>query len=212
MTDYKKEEYWIRFASTSDEDQRHIVGEAIQQTIIGRLSEESDLGKAVELGCGRGFFTRAIARNAIQVLATDLSDEMLAVARTQLEDLQNVTVEKADCENTAFPSGRFDTVVMINVVHFIEYPAKCLQESYRILKSGGVLLLADYTGYGMSWFSMMKIGMRFFRKRGKPPSYFKKNLSPDELGSLVESEGFKVEDVQLIGDTTKAVYLKGRKE
>jgi len=212
VTDYKKEEYWSRFANTFDEDQTHIVGEAIQQTIIGRLSEESDLGEAVELGCGRGFFTKAIARNAIQVLATDLSDEMLAMARTQLEDLQNVTVEKADCENTAFPSEKFDTVVMVNVVHFIENPAKCLQESYRILKSGGVLLLADYTGYGMSWFRMMRMGMRFFKKWGKPPRYAKKGLSPDELGSLVESAGFKVEEVQLIGDKTKAIYLKGRKK
>jgi 2-polyprenyl-3-methyl-5-hydroxy-6-metoxy-1,4-benzoquinol methylase len=212
MTEYRKEEYWSRFASTFDEDQKHIVGEAIQQTIIGRLSEESDLGEVVELGCGRGFFTRAIAKNAIRVLATDLSDEMLVIARTQLEDLQNVTVEKVDCENTAFPSGRFDTVVMVNVVHFIENPTKCLQESYRILKSGGVLLLADYTGYGMSWFGMMKMGMRFFMKWGKPPPYGKKSLSPDELGSLVEREGFKVEVVQLVGDKTKAVYLKGRKK
>lgn len=212
MTDYKKEEYWSRFANTFDEDQVYIVGQDIRQAVIRRLSEESDLGEVVELGCGRGFFTKAIAGNATQVLATDLSDEMVELAGTELKEFQNITVQKVDCENTAFPSENFDTVVMVNVVHFIENPDKCLQESYRILKSGGVLLLADYTGYGMNWFRLLNMGIRFFRKWGKPPQYAKKGLSPNELGSLVESAGFKVEDVQLIGVNTKAVYLKGRKK
>jgi len=211
MTDYKKEEYWSRFANTFDEDQTHIVGEAIQQTIIGRLSGESGLGELIEFGCGAGFFTKVLAENASHVMATDLSDEMLAVARTQLKDWQNVIVEKADCEKTDFPSGKFGSVFMANLIHVIENPSIALQESYRILKDGGLLLIVDYTGYGMKWFEMMKMGIRFLRKWGKPPAYSKGKLSPDALCSLVESAGFKVEEVQLIGDKIKALYLRGRK-
>jgi ABC-2 type transport system ATP-binding protein len=207
----RKEEYWSRFADTFDEDQKYIVGEAVQQAVIGRLSEERDLGEVIELGCGRGYFTKAIARNAAQVLATDLSDEMVEAARTELREFPNITVQKADCESTAFPAETFDTAVMVNVVHFIENPEKCLQESYRILRAGGLLLLADYTGYGAKWFETMKMGMRFLKKWGKPPRYAQKGLSPDVLGSLVESAGFKVEEMQLIGDRTKALYLKGIK-
>ncbi len=46
------------------------------------------------------------------------------------------------------------------------------------------------------------MGMGFFKKWDKPPQYAKKGLSPDELNSLVESVGFEVEDVQLIGSQT----------
>ena len=212
MKDYKKEEYWSRVAGTYDDDHTYIVGEDIQQTIIGRLSDEGDLGEVVEFGCGSGFFSKAIAENAVHVLATDLSDEMLAMARTKLECTKNVTIEKADCENTAFTSGRFDTVVMINVIHFSENPAGCLKESYRILKSGGRLVIADYTRYGMNWFMAMRLGIRFLKKWGKPPKYGNKDLSPYELGPLVEHAGFKIEEIQLIGNKTKAIYLKGRKE
>jgi ubiquinone/menaquinone biosynthesis C-methylase UbiE len=207
----RKEEYWSRFAHTFDGDQKYIAGGAIQQAVISRLPEERNLGEAVELGCGRGYFTKAIARNATQVLATDLSDEMVEAARTELKEFQNITVQKADCENTGLQSEKFDAAVMVNVVHFIENPDKCLQESYRILRPGGLLLLADYTGYGMQWLEMMKMGMRFPRRWGKPPRYAKKGLSPDELSSLVESAGFKVEEVQLTGCQTRALYLKGRK-
>ena len=211
MTDYKKEEYWSKFANTFDEDQKCIVGEVIQQALIERLSGESGLGELIEFGCGAGFFTKELAENASHAMATDLSDEMLAVARTQLKDWQNVIVEKADCEKTDFPDGRFGSVFMANLIHVIENPSIALQESYRILKDGGLLLIVDYTGYGMKWFEMMKMGIRCFRKWGKPPAYSKGKLSPDELCSLVESAGFKVEEVQLIGDKIKGLYLRGRK-
>jgi ubiquinone/menaquinone biosynthesis C-methylase UbiE len=212
MAEYNKEKYWSKFANTFDEDQAYIVGGAVQrQAIIDRLSGERDLGELIELGCGAGFYTKVLAANASHVMATDLSDEMLAVARTQLKDLQNVTVAKADCEKTAFPDGKFSSVFMANLIHIIENPLKTLQESHRILKNGGLLLIVNHTGYGMKWFEIMKMGIRFLRRWGKPPPYSKSKLSPDELRSLVESAGFKVEEVQLIGDRSKAIYLKGRK-
>ena len=210
MTEYKKEEYWSKFANTYDDDQRYIVGGAVQQAIMERLSGERDLGELIELGCGTGFYTKVLAVNASHIMATDLSDEMLAVARTQLKDLQNVTVAKADCEATAFPDGEFDSVFMANLIHVIENPSATLQEAYRVLKDGGLLLIVDFTAYGMNRFEMIKMGMRALRKFGRPPSY-SRSLSPGELRSLAESAGFKVEEVQLIGDRTKAIYLKGRK-
>jgi ubiquinone/menaquinone biosynthesis C-methylase UbiE len=211
MADYKKEKYWSKFANTFDEDQTYVIGGAVQQAILERLSGESDLGELLELGCGAGFYTKVLAANASHVMATDLSDEMLAVARTQLKDLQNVTVEKADCEKTDFPDGIFGSVFMANLIHLIENPPTTLKEAYRILKDGGLLLIVNYTGYGMNRFEIMKMGIRFFKRWGKPPAYSKSKLSPDELCSLVESAGFKVEEVQLIGDKSKAIFLKGRK-
>jgi len=211
MTDCKKEEYWSKFANTFNEDQKYIVGGAVQHALKEKLSEESDLGELIEFGCGAGFFTKDIAANASHVMATDLSDEMLAIARTQLKDLLNVTIEKADCEKTAFPDGKFSSVFMANLVHVIENPLLALQESHRILKDGGLLLIVNYTGYGVNPLEKIKMGIRFIRKWGKPLSYFRGKLSPDELCSLVESAGFKVEEVQLMGDKIKGLYLKGRK-
>ncbi len=210
MTDYKKEEYWSKFANTFNEDQNYIVGSAVQQALKERLSSESDLGELIEFGCGAGFFTKDIAANASHVMATDLSDEMLAIARTQLKNLKNVTVEKSDCEKPDFPDGKFNSVFMANLVHVIENPLLALQESFRILKNGGLLLIISYTPYGVKRFEKIKMVFRFMRKWGKPPSYYR-NLSPDELRSLVESAGFQVEEIQLVGDKAKALYLRCRK-
>jgi ubiquinone/menaquinone biosynthesis C-methylase UbiE len=212
MIEHKKEKYWSKFAYGYDEGVEYIVGIPIQQAILNILSKERNLGEVIEFGCGTGYFTKAIAKNAKHVIATDLSDEMLEEAKGKLKEYQNVTIEKADCESTSFPSKRFDTVFMVNVIHFIQNPHKCLQESNRILKDGGLLLLADYTGYGMKWFEKMKLGFRFFKICGIPPRHAQTNLSSDEFSSLVEGAGFKVEKNQLIGEKIKALYLRGRKK
>jgi ABC-2 type transport system ATP-binding protein len=211
MFEGRKETYWGRFAQGYDEGVEYIVGNDIQKTIEQKLSEERKLGRVIELGCGTGYFTKTIAKNAVHVLATDLSDEMLQKARIRLKTYMNVGIQKIDCEDISFPSQRFDTVIAINVLHFIEKPDLCLKESYRILNDDGLLILADYTGYGMTRYNRLKLVSRFLRKCGKPPRYAQANLSPDDFSSSVVDTGFRVEEVQLIGTKTKALYLRGRK-
>jgi len=140
-----------------------------------------------------------------------LSDEMLEMARIQLEGFQNISIQRANCETTSFPSGRFDTVFMANLIHVLINPIKVFQESHQILRNGGLLLIVDFTGYSMSWFEKMKLGIRYLRKWGMPPRYARNNLSPGEITSFLENVDFKVEEVQLIGDRTKALYVKARK-
>jgi ubiquinone/menaquinone biosynthesis C-methylase UbiE len=210
MTDYKKAQYWSKFANTIDEDEKYMVGGTAQQLIVERLSREGGLGELIELGCGTGLYTKVLAANASHVMATDLCDGMLAVARTQLKDLQNVTVDKVDCEKTDFPDGKFDSVFMANLIHIVENPPTTLQEAYRILKDGGLLLIMDFTTCGVKPFEKMKLGVRTLRRGYRPRRHFR-SLSPEGLRSLVENAGFKVEEVQLMGDKGKALFLKGRK-
>ena len=206
-----EERYWSRFARTFDEDQEYVVGKTILQAIDKRLSEERDLGDVIEFGCGTGYFTKEIAKNAKHVIATDLSDEMLEIARIQLKESRNINIQKANCEDTYFPSERFDTVFMANLIHVLINPIKVLQESHQILRNGGLLLIVDFTGYSMSWFEKMKLGIRYLRKWGMPPRYARNNLSPGEITSFLENVDFKVEEAQLIGDRAKALYVRAKK-
>ena len=207
----QKEKYWSKFASTYGDNQDYVVGKTILQLIIKKLSEERDLGDVIEFGCGTGYFTRAIAKKARNIIATDLSDEMLEMARMQLGEFQNISIQRANCEANPFPSERFDTVFMANLIHVLINPLKVLQESHEILRNGGLLLIVDFTGYSMSWFEKMKLGIRYLRKWGMPPRYARNNLSPGEITSFLENVDFKVEEVQLIGDRAKALYVRARK-
>jgi len=207
----REERYWSRFALSYDRDGEYIVGNPILEAIVKRLSDEQDLGDSLEFGCGTGYFTRAMAGQARHVIATDLSDEMLEVAGAQLREFQNVTIQRADCASTDFSAETFDTVLMANLIHVIDNPSPCLQESYRILKRGGLLIAVDFTGYRLDLFRSIQLGLRYVRKWGVPPRHGRNALSPEELTRLVESAGFKIKDVQLLEGGSNALYLRGLK-
>jgi len=202
---------WSNVARTYISDQEYIVGKDLLHAIAEKLYGEGCLGDVVEFGCGSGYFTKIIAKNARQVIATDHSDEMLDMARIQLQGFQNITIQRADCEDTSFPSERFDTVFIANLIHVVENPLRVLQESYQILQDRGLLLVVDFTGYDMNRFEWMKMAVRYFRKWGMPPRHGRNRLSPEELVSFVEEVGFRTEKAELLGKRTKAIYLRGRK-
>ncbi len=205
------ERYWSSFAASYDRDGEYVVGSAILQAIEERLLKERSLGYTIEFGCGTGYFTKAIAGNATQIVATDPSDAMLEVARMKLEGFGNVTIQKADCRYSSFPAESFDTAVAVNLVHVIENPSQCLQEANRIVRPRGSLIVVDFTGYEMSLPKKMKLVFRYLRKWGRPPRGGWNDLSPEELVCLVEDSGFAVKDVKLLEAGAHALYLRGEK-
>ena len=212
MTQRAEERYWSRFASSYDIDGEYVVGRRILQLIEEALANEKSPGNAIELGCGTGYFTKTIARNASHIVATDLSKEMLEVARSRLRELKNITIQKADCAKIAFPAERFDSVFLINLLHVIDHPSQCLRESYRVLRNEGSVIVVDFTGHRLSFSKKMKLGFRYLRTWGLPPPGGRNNMSPEELALLVERAGFRVENVELLQDGANALYLKGTKQ
>lgn len=205
-----KEEYWSRFQTTFDENQEYVVGKEHLDEVKESVKSLSDLGEVLELGCGTGCFTEAIALNADHVFATDLSDELLENARKRTEKFDNITVQKENCMSTSFTSKKFDTVFMANLIHVIESPSKVLQECYRILKDDGLVIIVSFTNYGMKPLEIIKLGIRFIKVWGKPPKSTHR-FSPDSLNSLVESAGFSIKESKLIGTKVKSLFLIGKK-
>ena len=202
--------YWSRFADSYDEKFERMFGKDLRKRLFSLLEGERRLGEAVELGCGTGYFTRAIARNATHVTATDLSPQMLEVARKRLADLHNVSYRVENGESTTFPPDSFDTVLAANMLHTLDDPIKSVRECRRILKKGGSLLIVNYTEEGLSGFERIWLGFRFDLEFGFPP---KKSwpISRKKLRSLLENTGLTIERLDLIRDRINAVYARAKK-
>ncbi len=211
MKEEKLERYWSRFQDTYDQNQEYVVGKELLNEITKELNELHDLGEVIEFGCGTGYFTETIAQKANQMVATDLSNELLEMAKKRLKNNPKITIQQEDCINASFPSGEFDSVFMANLIHIVENPFKVLQESQRILKDGGLLIIVTYTNYGMKLLEIIKLGIRFLLGWGKPPQHLH-TFSPQQLASLMQDAGFTVEESKLIGNRTKALYLIGKKK
>ena len=210
MTVETVEKYWSRFQTTYDENQEYVVGKYLLDEVKENIKRLPDLGEVLELGCGTGIFTEVVAQNADHVFATDLSDELLERARIRLKEIDNITIQKENCTSTSLTSNKFDTVFMANLIHVIENPSMALEESNRVLKDDGLLIITSFTNQGMKPLEKIKLGFRFIKVWGKPPKYTH-SFSLESLGSLMESAGFSIEEAKLLGDKTKTLYLIGQK-
>ena len=210
MAEEELERYWSRFQKTYDDNQEYAVGKDLIDIVKAKLMKLPDLGELLELGCGTGYYTETIAQKADNVFATDLSSELLEMANRRLNEFDNITIQKENCLDTSFTSNEFNSVFMANIVHVIENPLEALRESHRILKDNGLLIITSFTSYGMKPLEIVKLGLRFVRVWGKPPQYTHR-FSPESLGFMMESAGFKIQESINMGDKTKAVSLIGKK-
>lgn len=209
MMEEKNEAYWGSIAGSYDRIVDDVIGEESRRKIYDVVSGLKNLGNTIEFGCGPGYFTSAIAPNASHVVATDLSDTMLDAAKKNLAGLKNVEFRKVNWENTGLPPDSFDTVFSANVIPILQSPEKALRESFRLLGHGGRLFIIFYSNFGMNAFERFVFMIRFLRRFKMPP--YRHMMSPDEIGSLAAKGGFTVEDVSIVGDRIKAVFLRARK-
>ena len=83
-----------------------------------------------------------------KITAIDLSDNMLKKASSKLESKpysNKVTLQKADATDLPFKDNSFDVVTMTFGIRNVSNMTKALQESARVLKSSGRLLILEFS-------------------------------------------------------------------
>lgn len=96
-----------------------------------------------DLGCGTGHLLQVVAPNVREVIGVDSSAEMLKSARARLGKQRNVILKNADLYRLPIAKDQVDAVMMSIVLPYIEQPELALQESARITKRGGRLVMID---------------------------------------------------------------------
>ena len=97
--------------------------------------------RVLELGCGTGYFTRELARTEVDIVAVDVSPELLEIAKTD-SPAENVRYEIQDACALSYPDACFDSVVGSSVLHHLDIK-KALREIYRVLKDGGTIYFTE---------------------------------------------------------------------
>lgn len=102
-------------------------------------------GRMLDLACGPGIVAAALSPDASEVVAFDLTPEMLEKARERCKSLglENLRFERGDAERLPFPDGAFAAVVTRLSIHHFERPATVLAEVARVLRPGGIAVIAD---------------------------------------------------------------------
>jgi SAM-dependent methyltransferase len=114
---------------------------------MARRLAHLDATHVLELASGTGVVTRHLLptlRTDAHLVATDISDAMLAVARTRVPEDQRIEWRTADASALPFDDRSFDAVVMQFAIMFVPDRPAAFREMRRVTRAGGTVLLSTW--------------------------------------------------------------------
>ena len=122
------------------------VPEADVESRLLELVGKKPIGSYLDIGTGTGRMLELFAGQIERGIGIDLSSEMLAIARMQLEhnDYRHIQVRKGDMYNMPIDDRSIDLATMHLVLHYSLEPAVVIAEAARTLKTGGRLVIVDF--------------------------------------------------------------------
>jgi 2-polyprenyl-3-methyl-5-hydroxy-6-metoxy-1,4-benzoquinol methylase len=95
----------------------------------------------LELGCGAGYFTKELARSGAEIVAIDVSADLLEIAKANCP-ASNVRYDIQDACALTYPYATFDSVVGSSILHHLEIE-RALRQIHRVLKIGGTIYFTE---------------------------------------------------------------------
>jgi ArsR family transcriptional regulator len=109
--------------------------EATARGLLGFLA----LGEVLDVGSGDGVNAELLAPRSARVTCLDLSERVIAAAKTRLERFTNVDYQIGDMHALPFPADSFDAVLLLHALTYSDRPQRAVSEAARVLRPGGAL-------------------------------------------------------------------------
>lgn len=125
----------------------HLYG--AESLIFNQIIKSND--RILDIGCGTGRVTRALARAGGRVDACDMESNALNELKKSVAGLQ-ITARLADARNLPYEDEYFDIVVFafngLDFLSSIEERLRVIAEMHRVLKPGGHLVISSHNPVG----------------------------------------------------------------
>ncbi len=137
----RSQEFFSSQAGEWDRLRREMFGSRFDTLgLLGLIDPAWTVG---DLGCGTGELSRALAPFVHRVIGVDRSAAMRKAARSALSGFGNVELRAGDLERLPIDDAELDAAALVLVLHHVPEPGQVLREALRVLRPGGVLLIAD---------------------------------------------------------------------
>jgi len=186
-------------------DQMHARGIVATREHVEKARIKQDM-HVLDVGCGIGGSARFIAATSgCRVTGIDLTQELIDVAEELTKRCglrERIEFLMANALDMAFEDEVFDLVWTHNVIMNIEDKAGLFREFARVLKTGGRYTCSEYLQgpdgnpyYPLPWAT------------DATTSFL---VTPEELGVLLESAGFRILESQDLNATNQAFFVAAR--
>jgi ArsR family transcriptional regulator len=107
-------------------------------------------GLMVDVGAGQGRMLQLFADRVERAEGFDTSRQMLAIARANLAD-PRLSLRLGDAYDPPSKPGQADLVTIHQVLHFLADPGRAVMQAARLLKPGGLLVIADFAPHDLEY-------------------------------------------------------------
>ena len=153
--------------------------------------------RVLDVGCGGGLLSEALAGEGAVVTAIDLSPELLKVARLHgLETGVSVDYRQQPVEALATEApGSFDAVTCMEMLEHVPDPAAIIRACAELLRPGGRLYLSTLNRTPAA-FALAIVGAEYIaRLLPKGTHRYRDFIRPSELAGWLRNAGLQLEDV-----------------
>ncbi len=150
MTDAPSNPYFAAVAEQWDEIRAGYFTEHLRDAAIDKARLPTQAIVA-DVGTGTGFVAAGLAPRVARVIGFDASPEMLAVARRNLAQFDQVEFHETAGDQLPVASEMFDGVFANMYLHHAPDPLAAIKEMARVLKIGGVLCITDLDTHDHEW-------------------------------------------------------------
>ena len=149
----------------------------------------------LDIGCGAGFLTNALATQGFVVTGLDASASSLAVAK-QYDPARLVTYARGDAYHLPYADASFEAVCAMDFLEHVAEPAHVVKEAARVLKPHGRFFFHTFNRNVLSYLVVIK-GVEWF-VNNTPPDLHVLTLfiKPAELRAMCAANGLRLTSLQ----------------
>lgn len=127
--------------------------------------------KMLDVGCGAGQIAIPAARAGIDVTGVDIATNLIEQARTRaVAEGLSIQFDEGDAEELPYADASFDTVVSLIGAMFAPRPEQVAAELVRVCRSGGRIIMANWTPTGFVGQMFKIVGKHVPPPVGVPPA------------------------------------------
>ena len=154
--------------------------------------------RVLDIGCGGGLLTEALAGEGATATGIDLSEKLIDVARLHLlESGRSVEYRLMSAEQMALERPQaFDAVTCMEMLEHVPDPHAILQACFDLLKPGGRLFLSTLNRTPKAFGLAILAAEYLARLLPKGTHDYRSFIKPSELAASLREIGFELRDVR----------------
>lgn len=148
----------------------------------------------LDVGCGGGVFSEALAKKAKKVTGLDISQSAIDIAINHAKK-SNLAIEYICSPIEDISDCQFDAITCMEMLEHVDSPELVIQNCHRLMKKGGWLFLSTINRTPMAYAQVILAAEYIFGLLPRQTHDYKKFIKPSELSTMCRHNGFDVCDI-----------------